>query len=52
MSQEPPLTPVQNDAAERELARRSRTGALAPWLITGVVVLLAVAAFVLWARSG
>lgn len=52
MSQEPPLTPVEGEAAERELARRSRAGALGPWLIALVILLIAVAAFVLFARTG
>jgi hypothetical protein len=49
--QPPDLPPRELDPAERDLARRSGQAALAPWLITAAVVLLAALAFIVWARG-
>ena len=50
--QPPDLPPRDPTPEERELGRRSRMGALAPWLIPAVLALAGVFAFVLFALRG
>jgi hypothetical protein len=47
MPADPPDTdPADRDPREAGLERRSGNGALSPWLIVGVIALLAVGAYV------
>lgn len=41
--------PAEQDPRERDLRRRSATPAVSPWLVVGVIVLLAVGAYVVFA---
>lgn len=50
--QPPDLPPREPTPEDRELGRRSRTGALAPWLIPAALALAALFAFVLFALGG
>ncbi|MFC0632556.1 hypothetical protein [Brevundimonas balnearis] len=53
MAADPPGTdPADQDPHERDLARRSRTPALSPWLVVASIVLLALAAYALFALTG
>ena len=45
MADPPDTDPVDQDPRERGLERRSGGPALSPWLIVGVIVLLAAAAY-------
>jgi hypothetical protein len=50
-AQPPDLPPRDVDPDERDLSRRSGQAALGPWLIVGVIALVAVLAFVVLARG-
>lgn len=53
MPADPPgADPADQDPHERDLARRSGTPALGPWLILGVLALLALGAYALFALVG
>ncbi|MFN3354103.1 MAG: hypothetical protein ACK4Z5_10880 [Brevundimonas sp.] len=53
MPADPPGTdPADQDPHERDLARRSATPALSPWLVIGSIVLLALVAYALFAVIG
>ena len=50
--QPPDLPPREPTPEDRELVRRSRLGALGPWLIVALILLAAVLAFTLFAAGG
>ena len=53
MAADPPDTdPADRDPRERGLERRSGDPSLLPWIVVGVVVLLFVAVYAIWAIRG